>query len=193
MLRLSQEPYENEINDAADKYIEFIQLPYDSTDEQHVNNEKYFIKVFLALKHTRNPSILRKLLQVIKFYINQDDSPVQKEIINPHTILWMLEIMEHQRQEKYLCCLTSSTLLNIVSKHEIHFDYQEVAIIKKFNLALQNIDVFYSDIDDTLPHSAGSPQPNNTTTAKDDSKIDSKNGQEAEEGAAAGSRGEEAE
>ena len=50
--------------------------------------------------------------------------------------------MEHQRNEKLLCCLTSSTLLNIVSKHEIHFDYQEVAIIKKFNLALQNIDVF---------------------------------------------------
>jgi hypothetical protein len=29
-----------------------------------------------------------------------------------------------------------------VSKHEIQFDYQEVAIIRKFNLALQNIDVF---------------------------------------------------
>lgn len=50
-----------------------------------------------------------------------------------------------QRNEKYLCCLTSSTLLNIVSKHEIHFGYQEVAIIKKFNLALQNTDVFGSE------------------------------------------------
>ena len=78
---------------------------------------------------------------MIKFYIHQDDSVCQKEIINPHTILWMLEIMENQRQEKYLCCLTSNTLLQIVGKHEIHFDYQEVAIIKKFNLALQNIDV----------------------------------------------------
>jgi len=48
----------------------------------------------------------------------------------------MLEIMEHQRTEKYLCCLTSSTLLSIVKKHEIPFDYQEVAIIKKFNMAL---------------------------------------------------------
>jgi len=112
-----------------------------------VTNENYFIKVFMALKHTRDPKILKKLLRVIKFYINQDDSQFQKEIINPHTILWMLEIMEHQRTEKYLCCLTSSTLLSIVSKHEIHFDYQEVAIIKKFNLALQNIDVFEPEIE----------------------------------------------
>lgn len=29
-----------------------------------------------------------------------------------------------------------------MSRHEILFDYQEVAIIRKFNLALQNIDVF---------------------------------------------------
>lgn len=37
-------------------------------------NEEYFVKVFLALKHTRNPKIISKLLQVIKFYIDQDDS-----------------------------------------------------------------------------------------------------------------------
>ena len=56
--------------------------------------------------------------------------------------------MEHHRAEKYLCCLTSSTLLRIVSKHEIHFYYQEVAIIKKFNAALQNIDVFEGSVVD---------------------------------------------
>ena len=117
-------------------------MPYDPTNDSHTRNEKYFVQVFIALKHTKNPSILVKLLKVIKFYINQDDSTSQAEIINLHTILWMLEIMEFQRAEKYLCCLTSATLLAIVSKHEIHFDYQEVAIIKKFNLALQNIDVF---------------------------------------------------
>lgn len=105
-------------------------------------NERYFISVFLALKHSKNPVILRKLLKVIKVYIDRDESECQKQIINPNTILWMLEIMENQRQEKFLCCLTSSTLLSIVIKHEIHFDYQEVAIIKKFNLALHNIDVF---------------------------------------------------
>lgn len=56
----------------------------------------------------------------------------------------MLGIIEdqHQGTQKYLSCLTSQTLLNIVSRHEIQFDYQEVAIIKKFNKALQNIDVF---------------------------------------------------
>ena len=95
--------------------------------------------MFEALRHTKNPDILKKLLKVIKFYIDQDDSPCQKEIIKPDTILWMLEIMEEQRSYKYLCCLTSATLLSIVNKHEIHFDYQEVAIIKKFNNALQNI------------------------------------------------------
>lgn len=55
--------------------------------------------------------------------------------------------MENLANEKYLCCLTASTLLNIVSKHEIHFYYQEVAIIKKFNHVLQNTDVFGSDGD----------------------------------------------
>jgi hypothetical protein len=50
--------------------------------------------VFEALRHTKNPDILKKLLKVIKFYIDQDDSPCQKEIIKPDTILWMLEIME---------------------------------------------------------------------------------------------------
>jgi len=34
--------------------------------------------------------------------------------------------------------------LAIVSKHEIVFDYQEVAIIRKFNKALLNIEVFES-------------------------------------------------
>jgi len=154
LLRLAQEPHEEEIADATDKYIAFIEQPYDSVDARHLANENYFIKVFQALKHTKNPTILRKLLLVIKFYIYQDDSPCQSEIISPHTILWMLEIMEHQRGEKYLCCLTSSTLLSIVSRHEIHFDYQEVAIIKKFNLALQNIEVFDPAIGDATPNSA---------------------------------------
>lgn len=57
----------------------------------------------------------------------------------------MLEILQRHRNERYLCCVTSAVLLSIVSKHEIHFDYQEVAIIKKFNKALQNIDGFESE------------------------------------------------
>lgn len=90
-----------------------------------------------------------KLITVIRFYIYQDDSECQKEIINPHTILWMLELMEHQLNDKYLCCVTSTTLLKIVSKHPIRFEHQEVAIIKKFNRALHNIDVFDTpDIND---------------------------------------------
>ena len=50
-------------------------------------------------------------------------------------------MMESQRYNKYLCCVGASVLLNIVTNHEIHFNYQEVAIIKKFNQALQNTEV----------------------------------------------------
>lgn len=74
LLRLSQEPCDEEIEDASNKYIEFIETPYDPENERHVQNENYFIKVFVALKHTQNPKILKKLLSVIKFYINQDNS-----------------------------------------------------------------------------------------------------------------------
>mmetsp|Transcript_17153 Transcript_17153/g.26511 ORF Transcript_17153/g.26511 Transcript_17153/m.26511 type:complete len:351 (+) Transcript_17153:1277-2329(+) len=95
LLRLGQDPCDEEIEDATNKYIEFIELQYNPDNNVHVLNENYFIKVFMALKHTHNPRILRKLLKVIKFYINQDDSKFQSDIINPHTILWMLEIMEH--------------------------------------------------------------------------------------------------
>ena len=35
---------------------------------------------------------------------------------------------------------SSKTLLDVVSNHQIVFDYQEDAIIKKFNAALQNLD-----------------------------------------------------
>lgn len=52
--------------------------------------------------------------------------------------------MEQQKTEKYLCCLTAATLLSIVSKHEIHFHHQEVAIIKKFNVNLQSGEVNYT-------------------------------------------------
>ena len=74
MLRLAQEPCDEEIEDASNKYIDFVETEYDPENVQHVQNENYFIKVFVALKHSRNPSILKKLLKVIKFYIDQDNS-----------------------------------------------------------------------------------------------------------------------
>ena len=61
-------------------------------------------------------------------------------------------MMEAQRYQKYLCCVGASVLLNIVTNHEIHFNYQEVAIIKKFNQALQNTEVL--DLDE-IESSAG--------------------------------------
>jgi len=47
------------------KYIDFISIPYDPEDEAHVRNESYFIKVFVSLKHSKNPKVLSKLLGVI--------------------------------------------------------------------------------------------------------------------------------
>jgi hypothetical protein len=84
---------------------------------------------------------MQKMLKVIAFYLNCDSSKYQKQIIEPQMILWMLEIIEFKKDEKYLCCLTASILLNIVSKHEIHFYHQEVAIIKKFNITIQNTEL----------------------------------------------------
>ena len=68
------------------------------------------------------------------------------DIISPDTILWLLGIINtyYDTSNKYLSCIASHTLLAIVSKHEIVFDYQEVAIIRKFNKALLNIEVFES-------------------------------------------------
>ena len=94
--------------------------------------------------HSKNPNFLQKMLKIINFYINCDESKYQRKVIDPQTILWMLEVMEQQKSEKYLCCLTAATLLSIVSKHEIHFHHQEVAIIKKFNVNLQSTEVTYT-------------------------------------------------
>ena len=76
LLRLSQEPREEQIEEATDKFIEFIEREYNNEDYKHLENEKYFLKVFIALKNTKNPKILHKLIKVIKFYINLDQSPI---------------------------------------------------------------------------------------------------------------------
>ena len=36
--------------------------------------------------------------------------------------------------------LAAKTILKVVDSHQIIFDYQEMAIIKKFNKALDNVD-----------------------------------------------------
>jgi hypothetical protein len=50
LLRLALNPSDEEIEAAMDKYIEFIKLPYDPENKDHVRNEGYFIQVFIALK-----------------------------------------------------------------------------------------------------------------------------------------------
>ena len=51
----------------------------------------------------------------------------------------MLQILDHSRQDRSLCLLVAKTVLKIVDNHQILFDYQEMAIIKKFNKALENL------------------------------------------------------
>ena len=51
----------------------------------------------------------------------------------------MLQILDHSRQDRALCLLVAKTVLKIVDNHQILFDYQEMAIIKKFNKALENL------------------------------------------------------
>lgn len=72
-----------EINNAIDKYISFVNLQYFPRDPHHVRNESYFIKVFHSLMHSRNPAFLQKMLKIINFYINCDDSKYQRKVIDP--------------------------------------------------------------------------------------------------------------
>ena len=46
LLRLAQDPSDLEVEDASNKYIEFIKTPYDHENESLLRNEGYFIKVF---------------------------------------------------------------------------------------------------------------------------------------------------
>lgn len=78
------------------------------------------------------------LLDVINFYIKHA-TEYQERVINASTILWMLQILDHQRRDRALCLLVAKTVLKIVDNHQILFDYQEMAIIKKFNKALENL------------------------------------------------------
>ena len=65
MLRLGQTPSDERIDEAIDRYIEFINLEYDVSKKAHLSNEKYFLKVFKALWPTRNPVTIKKMLKII--------------------------------------------------------------------------------------------------------------------------------
>lgn len=101
-------------------------------------NEKFFMYVFKALLYSKNRRILYQLLDVINFYIKHE-TPYQLDVINSETILWMLQIIDTHKDDHDLCLLAAKTMLKVVDNHQIVFDYQEMAIIKKFNKALDNI------------------------------------------------------
>lgn len=51
----------------------------------------------------------------------------------------MLTIIDTHKEDYDLCLLAAKTVLKVVNNHQIVFDYQEMAIIKKFNKALDNL------------------------------------------------------
>jgi hypothetical protein len=126
----------------AEKRLLSVNMFNDELDERVLKldalNEKFFMSVFKALLHTQNRRILYQLLDVINFYI-MHETPFQKEVINPNIILWMLQIIDTHKEDFDLCLLAAKTVLKVVNNHQILFDYQEMAIIKKFNKALENI------------------------------------------------------
>ena len=79
-------------------------------------NEKFFMFVFQALLYSKNRRILYLLLDVINFYIKHQ-TPYQNQVINAATILWMLQILDHSRQDRPLCLLVAQTVLKIVDNH----------------------------------------------------------------------------
>jgi uncharacterized protein YejL (UPF0352 family) len=96
------------------------------------------MSVFKALLYSQNRRILYQMLDVINFYI-MHETPYQKEVINPSTILWMLKIIDTHKEDYDLCLLAAKTVLKVVNNHQIEFEYQEIAIINKFTKALDNL------------------------------------------------------
>jgi hypothetical protein len=99
-------------------------------------NEKFFMYVFKALLMSQNIKILYLLLDVIHFYIAHE-TPCQKDVVNPATILWMLSIIDSFKSDLDLCNLAAKTVLRVVKNHEFEFEHQEMAIIRTYNQALQ--------------------------------------------------------
>jgi hypothetical protein len=76
-------------------------------------NETFYIYVFQTLKHALDNKILFKVIKVIKHYIHCS-SPLQKEVISPDTILWLLKILKKHDEDQLLACRAGVTLLEIV-------------------------------------------------------------------------------
>lgn len=62
------------------------------------------------------------LLDVVNFYIKHP-TEYQKEVINAATILWMLQILDRNGQDRELCLFVAKSVLRIVDNHQIVFDY----------------------------------------------------------------------
>lgn len=48
-----------------------------------------------------------------------------KQIVNSETVVWILDLIKKNIDNKHLSCLSSLTLLGIVENHEIEIEYQQ--------------------------------------------------------------------
>ena len=66
-------------------------------------------------------------------------------IINPSTVLWLLQMLSKKSKDyenRKICSICSLTLLSIVDNNVVACGFHEQAIIHLFNKVLQNIEVF---------------------------------------------------
>ena len=114
LLRVAKEPHVQHLKDASKVLFHFVK----EEEEAHRNqlNEKYFLDLLEALKHSRDESILSYIIKTIHRY-NRATSPHQSKVINPDSILWLLNIVVKFNRNKHLCLEAAQTLLEIVSEH----------------------------------------------------------------------------
>lgn len=115
-----ENPYHTEQLTEEEKRLLSVNMFNDELDERELVldelNEKFFMYVFKALLYSKNRRILYQLLDVINFYIKHD-TPYQKDVINPNTILWMLQIIDTHKEDSDLCLLAAKTVLKVVNNH----------------------------------------------------------------------------
>ena len=98
------------------------------------------------------------------------------QIVNSETVVWILDLIKKNIDNKHLSCISSLTLLGIVENHEIEIEYQQQAINKSFNQIFQRMEIFH-DQDDSSPDQTSqmgyeSEQSESEESLLDDSSVE---------------------
>lgn len=103
----------------------------------------------------QDQEVLIKMLKVVHYYSQCFKSDEDKklsgcweEVINSDTVLWILNLIKTNISNKYLSCVCSLTLLNIVENHSIKIDMHEGAIKRAYSKIFQKMEVFTENGDD---------------------------------------------